>query len=64
MADGAMTVNAAAEFTGISRTRLYEFMGDAQLPFTVIGGRRLIPKRALVDLLNGNLRGAQELATA
>lgn len=49
--DGAMTVAQALVFSGIGRTRLYRLMADGELPYARVGTRRLIPRRALVDLL-------------
>src|SRR5262249_12610434 len=56
-ADGALGVPAASEFTGMSRSDLYDRMGRNELPFTKIGRRRLIPRRALVELLRRNAVG-------
>ncbi len=56
-ADGALTLEAAIEFTGLSRSTLYELMGSADLPYTRVGGRRLIPKRALVEMLAKGIAG-------
>jgi excisionase family DNA binding protein len=50
-ADGALTVTAAAQFSGIGRSRLYELMTTGDLPFCQVGTRRLIPRRALAALL-------------
>lgn len=50
-ADGAMTVAQATQFSGLGRSSLYELMTAGELPFIKIGCRRLIPRRALIDLL-------------
>jgi excisionase family DNA binding protein len=50
-ADGALTVTAAVDFSGIGRSRLYELMDTGDLPFCQVGARRLIPRRALAALL-------------
>jgi len=64
LADGAMSVREAAEFSGLSRTTLYRLMeqidettGGPKLPYIKMGhgGRRLIPKRALVKLMAEHL---------
>lgn len=64
LADGAMSVKEAAEFSGLSRTTLYRLMeqidettGGPKLPYIKMGhgGRRLIPKRALVKLMAEHL---------
>ena len=56
-ADGATTVADAVKEFAIGRTRLYELMSDGKLPFAQLGGRRLIPRRALRRLLAAHLRG-------
>jgi excisionase family DNA binding protein len=53
--EGACTITQAAKFTGLGRTTLYELMGAGQLPFAKVRGRRLIPRRALVELIERNL---------
>ena len=57
-ADGTMDVAAACEFTGIRRTKLYSLMTSGELPYTQLGTRRLIPRKALVRLLAGGARSA------
>lgn len=49
--DGAMTVEKASESSGIGRTTLYQLMTQGELPYSKVGVRRLIPRRALVELL-------------
>jgi excisionase family DNA binding protein len=49
--EGALTIGGAIEFTGIGRSTLYALMGRGELPYTKVGTRRLIPRRALVALL-------------
>jgi excisionase family DNA binding protein len=51
IADGAMSIRKAVQFTGFSRSFLYEMMEDGRLPYIKIGRARRIPKRALLDLL-------------
>lgn len=51
LADGAISVPDACEFAGLSRTELYRQMDRGTLPYTKIGRRRLIPRRALVAML-------------
>jgi excisionase family DNA binding protein len=51
VADGAMGVKAAQAFTGLSRAELYKLMAAGTLPYLKHGTRRLVPKKALVDLL-------------
>jgi len=56
--DGALTVPGASEFTGIPRSTLYELMTKGKLRTAKVGRRRLIPRKALVELLKGGLVGA------
>jgi excisionase family DNA binding protein len=51
MTDGSFGVEEAQSFSGLGRTFLYELMTRGELPYTKVGARRLIPKRALVELL-------------
>jgi excisionase family DNA binding protein len=57
LADGMMSVAEAMAFTRLGRTEIYKRMTDGSLPFARIGKRRLIPKRAVVELLRGGLVG-------
>ncbi len=57
--DGVLTVAEAERFAGVKKTTLYSLMADGELPHTRIRGRRLIPKRALVELLAQELVGAE-----
>jgi excisionase family DNA binding protein len=51
-ADGGLTIPEAVRFSGIGRTSLYDLMGAGRLPYSQPAGRRrLVPKRALVELL-------------
>jgi excisionase family DNA binding protein len=50
--DGALGLDKAAEFTGLKRSYLYELIEQGELPSIKIGRRRLVPRRALVDLLD------------
>lgn len=59
-ADGALTVEAAVQFSGIGRTTLYTLMESGELQFTKVGARRLIPRRALVELLSKNATSAAD----
>ena len=54
----AVTVAGATAEFGFGRTFLYELMGSGRLPFSQVNGRRLIPRKALADLLAANVRGA------
>jgi hypothetical protein len=51
VADGVLSVAESMQFTKLSRAELYNLMGAGRLTFVKHGKRRLIPKRALVQLL-------------
>ena len=61
MRDGAMSVDEAVAFSGISRRELYRLMKAGRLPYVAYGmgrdrsgttgRRRLIPRRMLVEFL-------------
>jgi excisionase family DNA binding protein len=55
-AEGLMTVREAQRFLGISRSKLYQLMGDGVIPFVLVGAGRRIPKAALVEFIAQNLR--------
>jgi excisionase family DNA binding protein len=54
-AEGVLTVAAAAAFLGLSRSRIYELMGEGVVPFIHLGRRRVVPRRALVLLIADRL---------
>ena len=56
--DGLMTIREAIAFLRLGRSTLYGLMERGALPYACIGCRRLIPRRALVDLAASHLRGA------
>ena len=58
--DGALTVPAACEFSGLSRTAIYSAMRSGELPFLQRGGRRLIPRRALAEMLAAGMQPSEE----
>ncbi len=58
LAEGCLKVPAAAEFLGLSRSKVYDLMKDGRLPFSLVDGLRLIPRRALVALLRNGLAAA------
>ena len=58
--DGTMGVSDAVEFTRLGRATLYRLMDDGKLPWVKIGTRRLIPRRALIELLSEGLSGGGE----
>lgn len=55
--DGLITVSEASKFLGLSRSQLYSIMESGHLVYVKLGRSRRIPKRALVDLAQANLRG-------
>jgi excisionase family DNA binding protein len=58
--DGAIGIEEARKFTGLGRSVLYDLMSKGRLPFTKIGARRLIPRRALVEVLAQGLNERRE----
>lgn len=56
--DGMMTVKEAAGFLRLSVPMLYVLMERGELSFGKIGRRRLIPRRAVVDLANRSIGAA------
>ena len=57
VADGLVTVQEAAQFLSISRSKLYELMDNGELKFAKLGRSRRIPRRALIDLAASGLQG-------
>jgi excisionase family DNA binding protein len=49
----AYRVNDAAKVSGLSRSSLYNLIGEGKLRSVVVAGRRLIPADALRDLIKG-----------
>lgn len=58
MSEGAFSVAEAVAFSGIGRTRLYEFIRAGRLATVLLGRKRLVPKAALKALLREHLDGA------
>ncbi len=56
LSEGAMTVREAARWTGISRSDLYRLMDSGRLPWLKPCRNRLIPRKALVELMAADLR--------
>lgn len=48
--DGMMKVREAAAFLGLGRSTIYEMMDSGRLPWAKIGGRRVIPRKAILSL--------------
>lgn len=57
LADGSVTVAGAKREFGLGRTRLYEWMGRGELPYSQVGAMRLIPRVALQRLIAAGLVG-------
>jgi excisionase family DNA binding protein len=55
LTDGMMDVPEVCQFTRLSRSEIYAAMERGDLPFTKHGRRRLIPRKAVVALLEKNL---------
>lgn len=58
--DGVMSVREASEFSGISRSGLYELMAAGRLPWCQPTSKRLIPRKSLIALLAANLKDCGE----
>jgi excisionase family DNA binding protein len=61
VADGAVGLDEAMKLSGLQRSKLYELMGEGELPFVKLGARRLIPRRAITALLAKNVIGLSAL---
>jgi excisionase family DNA binding protein len=61
--DGTVTVAGAVREYQVSRSVLYEWMGDGRLVYCQAGRKRLIPRRALARLMAANLVGGTALPT-
>ncbi len=57
VADGLLTVQEAAQFLSVPRSKLYELMDHGQLTFVKLARSRRIPRRALIDLAASGLQG-------
>lgn len=57
--DGLAGLREAVRFLGVSRSTIYVLMENGQLPYVKIGRARRIPRRALVQLAAGNVRGGR-----
>ena len=57
LADGTMTIAQVAEFTGYSRDSIELMLDHGELPWTQLRGkgRRLIPRLAVIQLLQQNM---------
>lgn len=57
VADGALTIKAAEEFSGVRRSLLYKRMSSGSLAYCKVGRRRLVPRKALTQMLADGLIG-------
>jgi hypothetical protein len=48
----SVTIAIASEFTGVSKTRIYEFIRDGHIESRKIHGRRLVIVQSLIDYLD------------
>ena len=55
--EGAMTIPAAAAWSGLGRSTLYALAQDGRLTFTKVGRRRLVMTASLRRLLNEGVEG-------
>lgn len=62
LAEGAVTVSQATTEFGLGRSRLYEWMQSGQIPYSQVGAKRLIPRRALKRLLAAGMVGVDMAA--
>lgn len=49
--DGTLTLAGAAAFSGLSRSKICELVRSGKVPSALVCGRRLIPRRGLVEFL-------------
>lgn len=59
--DGALSVKAAAAFSGIGRTELYRLMGEGRLAFARHGAKRLVFRKSLLEYLAARVVVAGEV---
>ena len=52
----SVTVQVAAAFTGISRSRLYEMLKAGDIEGCMVSGRRLVKVQSLLRLLGENVK--------
>jgi excisionase family DNA binding protein len=53
--DGTVPIPEALRFSGLGRSTLYGLMETGELAYSKVGKRRLIPRRALVEMLSRGL---------
>lgn len=59
----AVSANVAAQFTGISRTRIYELMADGSIEGRIIRGKRVVLVPSLLRLV-GEAPSTKRVAAA
>jgi excisionase family DNA binding protein len=62
--DGVMTVPEGQEFSRLSRSALYALMERGELPYVKLGKRRMIPRRALIEMMRRGLVARQKTVCA
>lgn len=60
-AQGYMKINEAVKFSTLSRATLYAMMDRGELPYSKIGGRRLIPIAGLKAAIARGMAGQAAL---
>jgi excisionase family DNA binding protein len=55
VSEGMVTVEAARQFLGVSRSTIYALMDAGQLAYVKFGRSRRVPRRALRAFASGNL---------
>lgn len=58
VSDGLLSIREVIRFTQLSRSTVYALMEAGQLPYVKLGRARRVPRRALLELAAGNLKGA------
>jgi excisionase family DNA binding protein len=53
--DGVMTVPEGQQFSRLSRSALYALMERGELAYVKLGKRRMIPRRALMEMMERGL---------
>ena len=59
-----VTVQMAAEFSGISRSRIYELLQSGELEGRIIHGRRIVVVQSLLGMCRGAPRARRAKETA
>ncbi len=59
-----LTIAEAAEVLGVSRAFAYELAARGEIPVLRLGRRRLVPRRALLQMVGEEAQGASPMPTA